>query len=43
MGVFYYVHAVALAEDLPDIHEEYNSLEAFYTVVDRGYEQVGDI
>lgn len=39
MGVFYYVEAVALAEDIPEI-EEYHSLEDFYSKMSNGYQQV---
>lgn len=40
MGVFYHIHAVALAEDLPGLEEEHAKLEDFYAAVDRGYTQV---
>lgn len=44
MGVFYYFHAVALAEDLPEFEIESNSTEEymkeFYSKVDSGYTQV---
>lgn len=40
MGVFYKIHAVALAEDLP-LHEgKIESLPEFYLEVDNGYTQV---
>ncbi|XP_019865128.1 ribonuclease kappa-B [Aethina tumida] len=43
MGVFYYFHAVALAEDLPEFEIESNSTEEymkeFYSKVDSGYTQ----
>lgn len=39
MGVFYHFHAVALAEDLPEVHSE--NIEEFYAEIDRGYTQVG--
>lgn len=38
MGVFYYIEAVALAEDIPEI-EEYHSLEDFYSQMSNGYQQ----
>lgn len=42
MGIFYYFHAVALAEDLPGLEEEEGHLDLteFYAKVDRGYTQV---
>ena len=42
MGIFYYVHAVALAEDLPEARHPHDpdSLKDFYTDIDRGYTQV---
>lgn len=40
MGIFYYVHSVALAEDLPGLNETYTDINAFYNDVDRGYTQV---
>lgn len=39
MGVFYYIHSVALVEDLP-LEEHYRSVEEFYTAADRAYQQV---
>lgn len=39
MGVFYYIHSVALIEDLP-IHEHYESATDFYADADRAYSQV---
>ncbi|KAJ3648162.1 hypothetical protein Zmor_019984 [Zophobas morio] len=41
MGIFYYVHAVALAEDLPEARHPHDpdSLKDFYTDIDRGYTQ----
>lgn len=39
MGVFYYIHSVALVEDLPlELH--YKSPEEFYAAADRAYSQV---
>jgi ribonuclease kappa len=45
MGIFYYVHSVALAEDLPGVEEPHtpNDLDEFYANIDRGYTQVGSI
>lgn len=45
MGVFYYVHAVALAEDIPEVEKPHNAsdLDRFYSDVDRGYTQVNVI
>lgn len=41
MGIFYYVHSVALAEDLPGLGEEEHvkDINEFYNNVDRGYDQ----
>lgn len=39
MGLFFYVHSVALIEDLP-IKEEYHSLEEFYNDANAAYNQV---
>lgn len=39
MGIFYWVEAVALAEDLPEV-EEYHSLNDFYSKMTNGYQQV---
>lgn len=39
MGVFYYIEAVALAEDLPEIHE-YQNITDFYSKMTVGYQQV---
>lgn len=39
MGLFFYIHSVALIEDLP-IEEEYHSLESFYTAANAAYNQV---
>lgn len=42
MGIFYYIHAVALAEDLPHVSEENeHDIDKFYAEIDRGYTQVG--
>jgi len=38
MGIFYYIEAVALAEDVPEV-EEYKSLDDFYTQMSHGYQQ----
>lgn len=38
MGVFYYIHSVALIEDLPEF--EYENPEQFYTNVNNAYNQV---
>ncbi|KAF2894800.1 hypothetical protein ILUMI_11373 [Ignelater luminosus] len=38
MGIFYYFHSVALAEDLPGLNKEM-SPEEFYLEVDKGYMQ----
>lgn len=39
MGVLYFVHSVALIEDLP-LPEHSNSSEEFYIDVDKAYQQV---
>lgn len=39
MGFFYYIHSVALVEDLP-LEEHYNSPEDFYVAADIAYSQV---
>jgi len=41
MGIFYYVRAVALAEDLPGMGEEdkITSIEQFYKDAEHGYTQ----
>lgn len=39
MGVFYYIHSVALIEDLP-IDEHYHSAKEFYAAADLAYTQV---
>ncbi|XP_075217122.1 ribonuclease kappa [Lycorma delicatula] len=36
MGFFYYMHAVALVEDLP-IDEHYDSAHDFYVAAEKGY------
>jgi len=38
MGVFYYIHSVALIEDLP-LEEHYTSPEKFYIAADNAYNQ----
>ncbi|CAG9762384.1 unnamed protein product [Ceutorhynchus assimilis] len=38
MGVFYWIEAVALAEDIPEIGE-YHSLSDFYSKMTNGYQQ----
>lgn len=39
MGIFYYVGAVALAEDIPEVKFE-NDLKKFYADMDQGFQQV---
>ncbi|KAG5894941.1 hypothetical protein JTB14_023290 [Gonioctena quinquepunctata] len=39
MGVFYYIKAVALAEDIPEVEIHNNDLNAFYLEVDKGFQQ----
>lgn len=39
MGVFYYIHSVALIEDLP-IKEHYTDLKQFYVEADAAYSKV---
>ncbi|RZC35263.1 hypothetical protein BDFB_005602 [Asbolus verrucosus] len=41
MGIFYYFHAVALAEDLPEIElpTSKEHIHDFYVEIDRGYTQ----
>ena len=39
MGLFFYIHSVALIEDLP-ILEEYHTLDAFYADANAAYTQV---
>lgn len=39
MGVFYYIHSVALIEDLP-IKEHYTDLKEFYVDADAAYSKV---
>lgn len=41
MGGFYYIHSVALIEDLP-LEEHYSSPEEFYAAADRAYSQVNN-
>lgn len=44
MGIFYHMKSVALAEDLPGIHEmQFKSLEEFYSEADKGYSLVSVI
>lgn len=38
MGVFYYMHSVALIEDLP-LEEHYPTVEEFYVEADKAYQQ----
>jgi len=38
MGLFYYIHSVALVEDLP-LDEHYATPELFYAAADRAYSQ----
>jgi len=40
MGVFYYIHSVALIEDLP-LEEHYPTAADFYAAADVAYSQVG--
>jgi ribonuclease kappa len=39
MGVFYYIHSVALVEDLP-LEEHYHTPQEFYAAADKAYSQV---
>lgn len=39
MGIFYYVGAVALAEDIPEV-EFTGDLKQFYADMDKGFQQV---
>lgn len=39
MGVFYYIHSVALIEDLP-LEDHYPTPQEFYAAADRAYSQV---
>lgn len=39
MGVFFFIHSVALIEDLP-IGEEFHTVEEFYNAANRAYNQV---
>jgi hypothetical protein len=41
MGVFYYIHSVALVEDL-NLEEHYPTPEKFYAAVDKAYSQVNN-
>ncbi|XP_014095735.1 ribonuclease kappa-B [Bactrocera oleae] len=38
MGVFFFIHSVALIEDLP-IAEDFTSVEEFYNAANRAYNQ----
>ncbi|EDW09727.1 hypothetical protein AWZ03_008853 [Drosophila navojoa] len=38
MGLFFYIHSVALIEDLP-LAEEYKTLDEFYTAANAAYNQ----
>lgn len=38
MGVFYYMHSVALIEDLP-LKEHYETADEFYADADKAYSQ----
>lgn len=38
MGLFFYMHSVALIEDLP-IEEHHDSVEEFYTAANAAYNQ----
>lgn len=38
MGIFYYMHSVALIEDLP-LEEHYSSPSEFYAEADKAYQQ----
>ena len=40
MGVFFYIRAVALAEDIPLEGHEFHTLDEFYAAADDGYNQV---
>lgn len=40
MGVFYYVGAVALAEDIPEVELHEGNLKQFYSDMDKGFQQV---
>lgn len=42
MGVFYYIRALALLEDLP-LSEEHESIGQFITEVEAGYDQVSHV
>ncbi|KAJ8952853.1 hypothetical protein NQ314_007459 [Rhamnusium bicolor] len=39
MGVFYYIGAVALAEDIPEAEYHEGKLQEFYAEVDKGFKQ----
>lgn len=40
MGVFYYVHSVALIEDLPIAEDEFENMKEFYSAATNSYSQV---
>lgn len=40
MGGFFYIKAVALAEDLPINHESIHDINKFFTEVDKAYTNV---
>lgn len=40
MGLFFYIHSVALIEDLP-LEDEYKDLNEFYQAANAAYNQVG--
>lgn len=40
MGIFFYTHSVALAEDLIVDTGNHTDIDAFYTAVDASYQQV---
>lgn len=42
MGVFYYIRALALLEDLP-LSEKHHTIEAFIGEVEAGYDQVSHV
>jgi len=38
MGIFYHIRSVALAEDLPGIHDmQFKTIDEFYNEADKGY------
>lgn len=40
MGIFYYVGAVALAEDIPEVHLHGSDFDRFYADINKGFQQV---